>query len=486
MAHIYELLTFIFFLVVIVLFQFLSLFPIKKIGASYLQVVALAPSFLIITSSLSYHLNNVSTLIFPISFSYLFGLALLLEYLFLHIFVRQVPPSKKSLDFVKRNSEITIYEFLSLFFILTLFLLLFNFFYPINEVLKFGDFDDFISVTKDLVLYDQEFFRHVYSTGVSDNSKVGLFYPTAGFVLGAIAVEQLSISFLSATIYSLYFASFYSYILIMFLIAKYLKTQKLYIVLISLIMTNVFPLALIFSGNLSLIYGVIGSICLMYLLLITLKFLSAFQRVLFIVLSILILIPLHPSSAFTFVILIWSYSIILESPIIKKIPLKITGTLLIIGVSTFIILILTTSTLNNILNLRSAFFGSLPSRTTLSEFYKEESIYNRLWSFYWSNVFTLSVWAISIPVFFILVFLLSYSIVKWNKPLKYSAPLLFYLFFISSASISGIQSPISILSIFTIPYYQSPIRLTHLGVMIYFLYLVKFMIDKEQGDKVRN
>jgi hypothetical protein len=111
-------------------------------------------------------------------------------------------------------------------------------------------------------------------------------------------------------------------------------------------------------------------------------------------------------------------------------------------------------------------------------FLQEKSLFNRIIGYLWQNVFTLSPHTFSIPVFFAILFIIMYSIKVYNKKLSYLIPIIIYFLLIMTASVSGIGNNISIISVITIPFYQSPIRITHLGVLIYFLYFARYIKDK--------
>lgn len=473
------------FLTAVVLLQSISLSPLRKVGLPYLLITSMAPAFLLITSGISYYLNSIT--LFANSYSYVFAfcLALLLEYIFLFLFTKKLSNDRHRIFFNEFKSKMILFEILFVFFVSTLTIIFFTFFYPFAEIVKFGHASDFINVTRDITIHKQEFLQFIYSVAGTNSPAIGLFYPSAGFILGSIASNLLSLAHSSSTIYTLLFTSLFSYPLSIYFLMKILKVPSTQILIVFMIATNAFPMALFFYGYFSFIYGVVGTISLLGLFILISKYLSNSQKLFFIGLFCVIIIPLHPSSVLTFLILLWSYYIIFETST-KQVFFKlviITSVLV-----TLILLIMTQFSLlsKNIIALYVAFIDSVPPVYTLDTFLSDGLLIERTLSYAYKNIFALSAWHVSFPIFLIVITVMTYSFFKFNKPLRYFAPLLIYLFLILSASISGIDHPIRFMSVFTVPFYRSPIRIVHLGALIYLLYLARFLADRKQVNYATN
>lgn len=319
------------------LLQSISVSPLRKVGLTYLLIISLAPAFLLVTSGISYYLNSIT--LFANSYSYVFAfcLALLLEYIFLFLFTKKLSNNRQKTFFNEFKSKKILFEILFIFFISTLIIIFFTLSYPIAEIVKFGHAPDFIKLTRDLTIHKQEFFQFTYSAAGTNSPAIGLFYPSAGFILGSIAANLVSLAYSSATIYTLLFTIFYSYPLSIYFFSKILKIPSAQILIIYLIAANAFPMTLFFYGYFSLIYGVVANISILGLFILISKYLSASQQIFFIGLVCVIIIPLHPSSVFTFLILLLSYYIIFETDTQKVlIKLVVIASVLI----TFILFIL--------------------------------------------------------------------------------------------------------------------------------------------------
>lgn len=454
--------------------QALSVSPLKKFGLDYLPLITIAPALLLITQAIAYYLNVLVAFALGYSYPLAFLLALLLEFIMLTLLAKKIFGSKQV--FIPFRIHLKFFvEFVPMFLFSTTSIILFIILYPTNVLLTLGDTPALVKVTEYLVIYEQEFFQLTYLDEITSNAVVGLFYPSAGFILGSIAANYLLLPYSSVTIYSLLFAAFYSYTFSIYFLIKLLKIPLGSILLFFIFLANVFPIGLIISGNLSTIYGIIGSISLLGLFILIAKYVSTIQRSFIVLLSCVILIPLHPSSSFTFLIILWTCSVLFDLPkiVLSFKPLYVT-LLLLLSISIFTI---QPSFLYNIVNTLRALYLSLPSNIALDMFLLDELIFERASIFIWKNIITLSAWHLSFPVFFVLLIVLIYSYFKFNKSISYFVPIIIFLSLIIPASMSGIDHPIKFLSILSTPYYQSPLRITHLGVFIYLFYLARFLVD---------
>lgn len=463
-------LNFLFMLIFLVLAQFIVLTPLRMLNKSFLDIFSISLGFLLITSSIAYYVVNLTLI--SIELLYAIIVALTLEYFCFFTFIRLKGSAQE--DFIKysKSENISRSEFISLLIFTTLLIIIFSQFYPITELMKFGDVDDFINVTNDLSTHEQKLMQFTYTEESTGVVTTGNFYPTAGFILGASTSELFSADVALATIYSLLFFAFFGYFFLVLRITKILRVQHPVAVLVFALSTNAFPISLIFSGNYSLIYGIIAMIACFVLFLELKDFINNNQNVIFHLTVFYLLIPLHPSVIFSYIILIYTYILLFEE---KYKMLQI----LFISIASFSVSLIPffyyfSRLNNNLLDNISALMSSLPSRIDYLGFIQEGELIQKIVSYYWKNVITLSAWNIGFPIFLILLFL-GIIIAHDNafKP-KYLTPFFIYFALISISSISGISEFFETLTILTSIYYQSPIRITHIGSLIYLLYFVKF------------
>ena len=130
----------------------------------------------------------------------------------------------------------------------------------------------------------------------------------------------------------------------------------------------------------------------------------------------------------------------------------------------------------------NSFSRSLPNNAYISEFLNLQSLFNRIFAFYWKNVVTLAFWDFKIPWTIVTIIMAIYVKVIHRYSYFYFYPMFVYLLLISASSISGINHPIRIISIITWPYYSSPLRVTHIGVLISLLYFGKFLLIRQKNS----
>lgn len=470
------------FIFILTLTQSIAISPLRKFGIPYSLIRLFATSFLMITSGAVYYINPFFYKIgspFVISFF----LVLIIEYVFFSLVIHfsdLFPRYNNTLKNKKYFLEIFI-----LFIFTTMLMVIFLNIYKKEMFLSFGDFDDFVRLTYFITTYEQQFFSLTYSDIGLNEARVGLFYPYAGFIISSLITTLLDISFIDSTFYMILFISFYSYIFSMYVLIKILKIPNLYIMFIYLFLASIFPIGLIFTGNLSSIYGIIGAIsCLILMILIGTSTRPTTFSIIVILLLILI-IPLHPSAVFTFIFLLLAFNTIFKRFDLKDLRLinfDVLGILIGGILITFSIISFHFLEIKILLNAYQVLVGlknSLPIRISLEDFFNESSLPPRILDYILTNVVSLSAWRWLIPTGLILWVIIIYSYFKFNKSISYFFPLVFYLFLVFSSATSGIQG-FRLISFLTVPYYQSPARIFHIGVLLYFFYLGRFLLDKRE------
>ena len=468
------------FFIILSLLQFLSLLPLRTIGLPIQLIAVMATGFLIPTAGLLYYIYSL----LPFSFSSKILISLILTFLFEYYAIRFYFKQKTKIFYspIYKNNNLN-YEIL---FLVCLILTLISFFlykFPIHILMNIGDVQALTQLIYFLNTYDQILFRLTYSY-MSQDPIVGNFYPWAGYAFGATINKIALVSLTYSNILTLIIISFFAYLSSVYFFSKILDIPRNYLLIAFILVANAFPISLILAGNYTLIYGIIGSISLMNFYLLIRPLFTKYHKTMFIIFSSLILIPLHPSAVLTFLILILSveilffpsnnfYENLIEDRkfklILKKLSI-IASILMSIGIMFWLFYKLFFAA------FLGAFLNSIPTYMTLSEFLENENLFDKLISFSWNNVFTLSYWPI-IPVFIFILLIITYSVINFDKPLTYIVPIIIYLILILTSSVSGINHPIKHISFLTIPYYSSPIRITHIGVMIYLLYFARFLLD---------
>ena len=466
---------------ILTLSQSIAISPLKKLGIPYQLILPFATSFLMISSGAVYYINSFLKIGSPFVISFL--LVLILEYIIFSLVIHFsdcFPEYNNTLKNKKYFLEIFI-----LFTFTTALMIIFLNIYKKEMFLLFGDFEDFIRLTYFINTYEQDFFSLTYSDVGLNEARVGLFYPYAGLIVSSLTTTLLDLSFINSTFYTLIFISFYSYIFSMYVLIKILKIPNLFIVFVYLFLANIYPIGLIFTGNLSLIYGIIGAISgfILINLLGTTTRPTAYSII--VMLLLILILPLHPSAVFTFIFLLLAFNTIFKRYDLKNLRLKnffVLGILIGGILITFSIISFRFSEnemLDSLNEVLGGLINSLPSRISLEDFLNDSSLPLRILDYILTNVVSLSAWRWLIPTGLILWVIIIYSYFKFNKSISYFFPLVFYLFLVFSSAMSGIQG-YRFISFLTIPYYQSPARIFHIGVLLYFFYLGRFLIDKRE------
>ena len=469
------------FMFILTLIQSIAILPLRKLGIPYSYILLFASSFLVITSGVTYYIDPFLNIGSPFIISFIS--ALILEYLLFSVVIN-FSDCFLRLNVTLKNKKY-FFEIFILFTIITILMVIFSNIYTKEAFLKFGDFNDFVKLVEFISIYKQDFFSLTYTDIGQNEPRLGLFYPYAGFIISSLAYTLLDLSAIDATYYLIIFISFYSYIFSMYVLIKILKIPNLYTMLTYLLLANIFPIGLIFSGNISSIYGIIGSISGLILINLCKASIKPTAYSIIVILLLIIILPLHPSAVVTFIFFIIAINTIFQKLDIKKLKLFIYSLLgILIGgiaiiASSVSFGFIHSKSLDSIHKVWYGFIKSLPNRISLEDFLSEASLHRRALEFFWTNVVSLSSWEWLIPTSLILWVSIIYSYFKFSKEISYFFPLLFYLYLIISSSTSGIHG-LRFISFLSIPYYQSPARILHIGVLLYFLYLGRFLIDKEE------
>jgi hypothetical protein len=460
--------------------QLFAMKPLKKIGTSNEILFMTAPGLMIITCSIAYYINGILNFDFN-SIETSFIAAFILTYFFFKYLTKSKLPQKNK----NYNSKVILVHVIILGFSISLL----NFI-PIFNLLETGDTNDFVNLSQTISEQKQRLFGLTYIDPGDLKLYSGLFYPWAGLIIGVIVEKLTNTDFTFSTIYTLILFSVVVYILSIFALMKLLGVKSKFFLIIPLLTMNIFPLGLISSGNYSLIYGILGAITLINLNLILRQHLHRPMQLAMMLISLILLIPIHPSTIFTFLITAWSIKCIYfnNADRIKltfkkrKVNLfKIIAILTSLSIISLLIMNSFSVFIEFSANMNS-FSRSLPNNADISEFLNLQSLFNRIFAFYWENVVTLAFWDFKIPWTIVTIIMAIYVKVIHRYSYFYFYPMFVYLLLISTSSISGINHPIRIISIITWPYYSSPLRVTHIGVLISLLYFGKFLLIRQKNS----
>lgn len=479
------------YLLLIAFLQFIALHPLKKLGISYAILLTLVPGFILLTQGITYYIHTLFPLDLKNNYAFTFTIALLLEYFFLSLIVNNVIKKNLALEYNSRCSLPKLTELIFLFLTSTLLFSIYLFLNRVDDIIKFsGDGVRLVQVVENLVLFDQRFFYFTYSSGEEGLPIIGSYYPWAGFIISAIALQNLSVASVTALVVPIIFFASFGYLFTVYLLIKLLKIPNTYHMFIYIFFANIFPLGLLYSNNFANLLGVISAIVIINVFLIIKPLLSLRNIFFFISISFFTLLSVYPSALFTIIILSISILIIFYPDYLMARGHRLINTKIrIYPAITFVLIVFVTAGLvfSKVLSESSLFdavryalinfINTPPTYFSLSEFLESRSVINSVITFVLKNIITLSYWQYSIPVLLIIIFIVIYSFVKFNKRLIYIIPLFIYLILILASSLSGINNWVNFISKISIPFYQSPLRITHLGVLIYFLYLGKFLKD---------
>ena len=390
---------------------------------------------------------------------YELGLVVVLE--FILVYTSNLKIRSKNNAFMSRR------DFYSLLLIsVSLFVLFSLLVSPVNLYLTSGDGNAHLNVLNDIKMYKQEIFHHVYFDNSQKILQIGNFYPRASHYLGnIITVESASNSLIYYYLMILSFSLFWPTVLYQ-LIKLYTNSRLSISILLFLLTLNIFPLGLIYTSNLSSIYGVIIAVGGFVLLENLVFSKQVFKFFLILVFSSVIALY-HPSAIFTFAFLfICNYFFAA-----REYSFKLTG------YSRFIILIIVLLFLvfTKLSNELDTYFSSMPIN------YKSlNDLVPLLFNFdviqpYLVQYYNLSFYSslIMVPNFFLILCII---LLNGYKRFFSFISLFIYLLIITSTFFAGFERPLSWISLLGIMYYQSPIRIAHLGIIVYALIVISYVI----------
>jgi hypothetical protein len=492
------------FLVVITIFQALAISPIKSMGFSNRDLIVFTPGFLMVTSGMAYYPNSLLNNEPSKNLTYSLVIILIAQFLIFYFLTGKI--QKKFFNSVIIESR-TFKDKKKILFVLACLLTMALVILHSEETTNY-----FISSNKvvdDLRDNRQLLFSFTYSLEGTSESKIGMFYPWGGSFIPSLVVTHLPISTELVNILYFTFISIFAFYSQMYIITKNLEIPFSYTSFLFLISMTFFPIRYIYNLPFSSTYGIIGALTLINIYLRFSKHFDKSLKLFSIGIFVLILLPLHPSSIFTFGIILIGIRLLFpelnSNKEIMKLGINKKSLFMIVFIFTFSIyntikksdfLFILNGTLvpfllrqpsQNLVTIKANSLLTtnpvLNTSTSFEQFLQEKSILNRIFGYLWHNVFTLSFYTYSIPVFLVMILIIIYSFKIFKKKFSYLLPLFIYLYLIMSASVSGIGSNVSLFSLSTIPFYQSPIRITHLGVLIYFLYFARFIKDMKLVQK---
>ena len=468
-------------------------------GFSNLDLIIFTPGFLMVTSGMAYYSSSMLNYEPSKNLTYSLAVVLITQFLIFYFLTSKIQkkflnsptlPSKACKD---QKRIIIIFACL-----VTITLVILNSDQTINYLITFN------KVVEDLRENRQLLFRYTYSLEGTGGAKIGMFYPWGGSFIPSLIVTHLTVPTQLVNVFFITFISIFAFYSQIYILSKNLEIPFRLTSFFLLTSMTFFPIHYIFYLPFSVTYGIVGAITLVNVYLIYNMYFDKILKLFLVGLFSLILLPLHPSSIVTFGILLIAIRLLFLDHNSEKEIRKLT----INKKSLFVIFFVIILSFYNLIKKSDFLFvlnGTLvpfllrqPSQNHLTvkansilttnpaanssqsfeQFLQEKSLLNRIIGYLWQNVFTLSLYTYSIPVFFIILCVIIYSIKMYNKKLSYLIPIIIYLFLIMSGSVSGIGNNISIISVITIPFYQSPIRITDLGVLIYFLYFARYIKDK--------
>ena len=486
-------------LIIITIFQTIAISPIKSMGFSNLDLIIFTPGFLMVTSGMAYYSSSMLNYEPSKNLTYSLVVVLITQFLIFYFLTGKIQkkflnsPTLRTKAFKDQKRIIIIFACL-----VTITLVILNSDQTINYLITFN------KVVEDLRENRQLLFTYTYSLEGTGGAKIGMFYPWGGSFIPSLIVTHLTVPTQIVNVIFITFISIFAFYTQIYILSKNLEIPFRSTSFFLLTSMTLFPIHYIFQLPFSVTYGIVGAITLVNVYLIYNLYFNKILKLLLIGLFSLILLPLHPSSILTFGILLIAIRLLFLNQIsqeeIRKLTLNKKSLFVIFFVIIFsffnlikksdFLLVLNGTLVPFLLRQPSQNFLTVKVNSVLTtnpaanssqsfeQFLQEKSLLNRIIGYLWQNVFTLSLYTYSIPVFFVIFFIIIYSIKMYNKKLSYLIPITLYFLLIMSASVSGIGNGVSIISVITIPFYQSPIRITHLGVLIYFLYFARYIKDK--------
>lgn len=361
---------------------------------------------------------------------------------------------------------------------------------PISLIKFSGDGPRIIQLILNISKLDQGLFSLTHF-GPSGEEVTGLFYPWAGLIASSILFEINNFSLINSLNATVLVFSFFFYPLLLSSSSIILTGKFRTLILILVILMTDLPYKLIFTNNFSQLISIFACISLFNLYILFTQSVNPRWKLIFMSISVVFLIPFHPASAYTFLILVFSYEVLFKintanrfnlkaSPeVYKRLSVHLDARKYFLIVFIFFLLLIAlglyyfsrTRYFQFISYFIREFLTTLPSHQSWDEFLSNKSVVERIIGFAYENIFSLALYPVQAPIALFLLSYIIYKLSKYKVSIYQFTPILFFVFLILSSSVSGIQANIKFISFLSTPYYQSPARITHLGVLLLFLYI---------------
>ena len=371
---------------------------------------------------------------------------------------------------LKREIIVSKKDFFSLIVIsISLFFLFYLFLSSANLYLTSGDGIAHLSILNDIKMYKQELLHYVYFDKDRNILAIGNFYPRASHYLGNIInVRNFSNEIVYYNLMNLSFSLFWPAALY-HLVRIYTNSKFSITILLFLLTLNIFPLGLIYTANLSSIYGTIAAVGGFAVLgnlnfrVLSSRFIAYF--------TFLILIALyHPSGIFTFLALILLNYFILNKHKIFNFRFFYKSTISFILLVFFVLQYFNNELDTYLSSSRPRILNTNGVIQLLSNF----SIIEPYLVKYYNLAFSTTL--LMVPNFLLILTLIYFQKFKRNF---LAISLCLYMLIVTSTFFAGFEPPLSYLSFLGIMFYQSPIRIAHLGILVYAFVVINFIISKK-------
>jgi hypothetical protein len=442
-------------LVLTLIIQFIALSPLLINIQNIILRFFFSASALILTLGFTYIIHSLLGKFIMDQITFSLFLTLIFEFLILKLFTYKI--DKKYLSYLKvQNLELVIIFFISIIF-----------YFFIKSKLNYDKNSDLARIFQlldDVVNLEQTLFSYTYYDPVAQLAVLGNFYPWAGFILSAL-IYELGILVPQKAVFSIVeIFSLVIYPITFFLLLLVLNFKYRILAISLLLLANMFPLGMLEATNFAQIYGTLASLSslVFYFYLRPHRLL---KKLYLIFLLAALTFFIHPSSMISFLLLLFFIELIFVSKLNLFTFLKSYLHYLI-----FIFLIFYVLVLILFYSELIAFFDSIPISNpafTLSTFFKYATFSTILTSFLPYLVFLSDYYIFPLLTFTFTVIFIRCLI---QRNFVYLIPFIVYYILIISALISGIEE-FAIFSFFSFFYYQSPIRIVHIGIFVSILFI---------------
>ena len=429
--------------------------PLLAFRFSFSKKIFIYPYLLLVTALLMKLLNPlVSNYTQHYNLIFLFFTIVIFEFMFLCRYYTHIEKYLANY-FIPKKMYIAV-VFVSIFISFLWMLKINN-----SIILKFGDINSHLLILNSISQVQQPLLKlgtvDSYSGVINLD---GYYYPDLLHYLGAFLI-QINIldpiqafKFLNIFIHALIFPMSIGVI-----INKKFKNVNSLIYFFLLMSVPFFPLTLLATGNFNSVAGFIISIlCAALISELRINLIICF------LLSCLVLFFIHPSYIFSLLLFTLIFKIDdlkfveYRSPIYRNYVRNIL--ILIIAVTIISV------RLQDAVGLLRSFIESLPFGQTIFDIQKYDLFYVMI--FIYKNFFLFSNYLFLIPFGF---FFFVYILVSWYNTSRKNL-LILISFVYASSFFSGFGYPFNLVSILSVPFYASPIRI--LPLFVYTLYFVSF------------